>query len=201
LKNSIIISLFFLAGILTGKYLNPASDEVAESLMEWSLYALMLFVGLSFGSDPRLKDIFRSFRVRLFLLPLITIAGTLAGVSLYTMIFNEISVKDSYAVASGFGYYSLSSIIIGEFSGSDIAVIALLSNVIREILTLLLTPFMARYLGPLSPICSAGATSMDTTLPVIVKFSGKEYLLTSLFHGIILTILVPFIITFIYQVF
>lgn len=201
MKNSIIISLFFIAGILTGKYLNPVSDEAADSLMEWSLYTLMLFVGLSFGSDPRLKDIFRSFNIRLILLPLLTIAGTLGGITLYTIFFKEISVKDSFAVASGFGYYSLSSIIIGEFSGSDIAVIALLSNVFREIITLLFTPIMSRSLGPLSPICSAGATSMDTTLPVIVKSSGKQYLLTSLFHGVLLTILVPFLITLIYKVF
>ncbi|MGC9342727.1 MAG: lysine exporter LysO family protein [Bacteroidales bacterium] len=201
MKNSLIITLFFIAGMLYGKFLNILNTDNAGKFMEWSLYALMLFVGFSFGTDPKLKDIFRSFNFKLLVLPIITIIGTLLGISIYSLIFTELSVKDSFAVASGFGYYSLSSIIISEFSGSDIAVIALLSNVLREIITLVSTPLMARYLGPFSPICSAGATSMDTTLPVIVKSSGKKYLLTSLFHGILLTIIVPFLITFIYKVF
>lgn len=201
MKNSLIISLFFIAGILFGKFLDIFSIESTSKFMEWSLYALMLFVGLSFGSDPKLKEIIRSFHPKLFVLPLITIAGTFIGVGFYAMLFREIPAKDSFAVASGFGYYSLSSIIISEFSGSDIAIIALLSNVLREIITLVTTPLLARFLGPYSPITSAGATSMDTTLPVIVKYSGKNFLLTSLFHGIVLTLLVPFLITLIYKVF
>ena len=37
---------------------------------------------------------------------------------------------------------------------------------------------------------------MDTTLPIISNASGKEYAIPSLVHGIVLTILVPFIVTF-----
>jgi uncharacterized membrane protein YbjE (DUF340 family) len=170
-------------------------------MMEWSLYALMLFVGLSFGSDPRQTEILRTLNFRFLGLPLITISGTFAGIFIYTLFYGDISSKDAFSVASGFGYYSLSSIIISEFSGSDIAVIALHLNVLREIITLLLTPQMAKYIGKTIPISSAGATSMDTTLPVIVRASGKIYLLPSLVHGIILTLLVPFLITIIYKVF
>jgi uncharacterized membrane protein YbjE (DUF340 family) len=38
---------------------------------------------------------------------------------------------------------------------------------------------------------------MDTTLPVISRFSGKEYAIIAVFSGIVLTILVPFMVTFI----
>ncbi|MCK4921608.1 MAG: lysine exporter LysO family protein, partial [Bacteroidales bacterium] len=74
-------------------------------------------------------------------------------------------------------------------------------NVTREILTLILAPILVKYFGKIAPITSGGATSMDTTLPIIVKVSGKEYLIMSLLNGIILTISVPFIIGFIYNTF
>ena len=201
MKGSLIIAFFFFAGIILGQLnLNWESVPVHD-LMQYSLYLLMLFVGLSFGSDPKIREILKTAKLRLLLIPLTTIVGTFLGIALYTFLFNQIPGRDAFAIGAGFGYYSLSSILIGEFSGSDIAVIALLSNVIREILTLILAPFIVKYFGKIAPIASGGATSMDTTLPVIVKTSGKEYLVMSLFNGIVLTILVPFIISFIYNTF
>lgn len=81
--------------------------------------------------------------------------------------------------------------------GETLGVIALLSNVMREIITLLFTPVFARYFGKLAPITAGGATSMDTTLPIITQYVGKDYAIVSLFNGVVLTILVPFIVTFI----
>ncbi|MBU2621689.1 MAG: lysine exporter LysO family protein, partial [Proteobacteria bacterium] len=37
----------------------------------------------------------------------------------------------------------------------------------------------------------------DTTLPVIIRFTGKEYGIISIFSGIVLTLVAPFLITFI----
>lgn len=104
------------------------------------------------------------------------------------------------AVGAGFGYYSLSSIFITEISGPTLGVIALLSNILRELVTLLASPLFAKYFGKLAPITSGGATSMDTTLPIIVQSSGKEYAIISVFSGIVLTILVPFFVTIILKI-
>jgi uncharacterized membrane protein YbjE (DUF340 family) len=38
---------------------------------------------------------------------------------------------------------------------------------------------------------------MDTTLPIIVKYSGKAYAMTSVISGIVLTCLVPVLVPFI----
>ena len=72
-----------------------------------------------------------------------------------------------------------------------------MSNIFREIITLLFAPLLAKYFGELAPIAAGGATAMDTTLPIITKFSGKEYGIISLFSGIVLSLLVPFLVTFI----
>jgi uncharacterized membrane protein YbjE (DUF340 family) len=89
------------------------------------------------------------------------------------------------AASSGFGYYSLSSILITRYKGVELGTIALLSNIVREIFTLLFAPLMVKYFGKLSPISSGGATTMDTTFPVIVQSAGKDYALVSIYHGFI----------------
>ncbi|MBN2521044.1 MAG: lysine exporter LysO family protein, partial [Bacteroidales bacterium] len=67
------------------------------------------------------------------------------------------------------------------------------------IFTFIFTPLLVRYFGRLAPIASGGATSMDTSLPIITKFTGKEYAVISIYNGIVLSILVPVLITFIYS--
>lgn len=98
------------------------------------------------------------------------------------------------AIGAGFGYYSLSSIIIGKIRGEAIGAIALISNIIREVVTLVSAPILARYIAKLAPIASGGATSMDTTLPVIYKYAGNKYSLISIINGAVLSTLVPILI-------
>ena len=63
-----------------------------------------------------------------------------------------------------------------------------------------MTSVFVKYFGKLAPIASGGATSMDTTLPVITKFTGTEYAIIAVFSGTVLTIIVPFLVTFILTV-
>jgi uncharacterized membrane protein YbjE (DUF340 family) len=35
---------------------------------------------------------------------------------------------------------------------------------------------------------------MDTTLPIIIRFAGQEYGIISVFSGIVLTLIAPFLI-------
>jgi len=93
------------------------------------------------------------------------------------------------------GYYTLSSIILTQMVGSELGTMAFLSNIIREILTIIITPFISKK-SQLSPIAAGGATSMDTTLPVIVRFTSKTVGLISIISGVIITFLVPLLVTF-----
>jgi len=64
-----------------------------------------------------------------------TIAGTWAGVALASVFLKSLSLNDCLAVGSGFGYYSLSSILITQYKGVELGTIALLANIFREIIT------------------------------------------------------------------
>ena len=148
------------------------------------------------------KDI-KSLNPRLALLPVATILGSWLGAMVAFLIMNSgvssvlhyRSIADCMAVDSGFAYYSLSSIFITEYRGAELGTIALLANIIREMITLLLAPVLAKVFGPLAPISSGGATTMDTTLPIIVQSSGQRYVALSIFHGFVTDFSVPFIVT------
>lgn len=196
MKGSLIIVGFFILGIAAG-----LSGMVPESIIDgdltfYSLCALLLCVGIGIGSDRNIVTKFKSLDVRMALLPLGTVIGTFAGSLVVSFILSGRSPLDCLAVGSGFGYYSLSSIFITEYKGAELGTIALLANIIREMVTLLLSPVLAKVFGPLAPISSGGVTSMDTTLPIIMASSGEQYSAVSIFHGFILDFSIPFLVTF-----
>ena len=121
---------------------------------------------------------------------------TLLAAPLVARWFGPLAVTDTLAVGSGFGYYSLSSIFIADFRGAELGTVALLCNVMREIFTLLAAPLVARWCGPLAAVSIGGATTFDTTLPVITQAAGKPYAVVSIFHGCTLDFSVPFLVTF-----
>jgi uncharacterized membrane protein YbjE (DUF340 family) len=196
MKGSLIILSFFATGLLLGVFQWFPSQILAYNISFYVLCALMFSVGISIGNDPTSVRQFRNLNPRIIFLPLMTILGTFAGVLVVSFFLNDRSAADCLAIGSGFGYYSLSSILITQYKGIELGTIALLSNIIREIITLLLAPWMVRYFGKLSPISAGGATTMDTTFPVIIRNSGKEYAVVSIYHGFIMDFSVPFLVAF-----
>lgn len=197
MKGSLIILSFFVFGLLVGMY-NLIPEHFSQNDYSiYALYILMFLVGIGVGSNKKSLSLIKAVNFKILLVPLSVITGTYIGVSVFSLLQDKLSLIDSLAVGSGFGYYSLSSVLISEVSSDTLGVIALLSNITREIITLLLTPLFARYFGKLAPIASGGATAMDTTLPVITKYIGSDYAIISVFSGVVLTILVPILITLI----
>lgn len=202
MKNALLVLGCFAVGILAGVAAGGVFPASQAAL--WVLYALMLLVGMSLGSDRQLKQILRSLRPWMVLLPVGTAVGSLLGAVAAGFLLKQWGWADYLAVGSGFGYYSLSSILItqlkeaslGAAAAAQLGTVALLSNMIREMFTLLFTPLLAKYLGRLAPICAGGVTSMDATLPVIARYCGKDMVFLAVFHGVALDISVPFLVSF-----
>ena len=195
MKGSLIIVGFFVLGALCGVYHLIPYDFTQSKLSFYALCALMFSVGVSVGNDPQTLRNFRSLNPRLIFLPVMTILGTLAGCAVVSLFLSHRSVTDCMAVGAGFGYYSLSSIFITEYKGPELGTIALLSNITREIITLLFAPLLVRWFGNLAPIAAGGATTMDTTLPIITRYSGQSFVVVSIFHGFVVDFSVPFLVT------
>ena len=194
LCGSLVIVAFFVAGCVVGLF--APFDLAGSRVSAYVLYALMFCVGITLGNDRTLAGRVRRLDPRLALLPVATAVGTLAGAALAAPLLAEWSLTVSLAVGAGFGYYSLSSIFIADFRGPELATIALLCNVMREIFTLLAAPLVARWCGPLAAVSIGGATTFDTTLPIITQAAGRPYAVVSVFHGCVLDFSVPFLVTF-----
>lgn len=201
MKNSIFILLLFSLGILLGITGNLPDVMLETDFSIIALYCLMFLVGVGIGADKKSWSVIHKMKLKIFLVPLGIIVGTLSGAAIASLLLPELKLKEVLAVGSGFGYYSLSSLLITEMASESLGVIALLSNIMREMFTLLATPFLVMYFGKLAGISAGGATSMDTTLPVITRFSGKEWSIISVLSGIVLTLLVPFLVTFVLKYF
>lgn len=194
MKGSLIVVGFFVIGLLGGIEKMVPSWLLDGDVSFVALCGLLLFVGLGIGLNPEMKKEVRSLSPRMALLPVVTIIGSWLGALL---IWTELhrTLSDCMAINSGFAYYSLSSIFITEYRGAELGTIALLANIIREMLTLLGAPLMARWFGPLAPISTGGATTMDTTLPILSQTVGQRYIALSIYHGFVVDFTVPFLVS------
>lgn len=195
MKGSLIVVGFFVLGVCLGR-LDLAPALLMDSRVTFAALCCLLFcVGMSIGSNDNIVSEFRSLNPRMALLPVATILGSFAGSLVAWLFLQYRGVTDCMAVGSGFAYYSISSIFITQYRGAELGTVALLANIYREILTLLIAPLLAKVFGPLAPISSGGATTMDTTLPIISQTCGQQYVVVSLFHGFVVDFSVPFLVT------
>ena len=92
MKGSLIVVGFFALGCLLG-WSGWLPDAVTENdITVYVLYLLMFQVGLSIGSDKKLKEILGSIRPKLLLVPFATIAGTLVFSALASLLLTRWSV-------------------------------------------------------------------------------------------------------------
>ncbi|MFI3321962.1 MAG: lysine exporter LysO family protein [Rikenellaceae bacterium] len=196
MKGSLVIISFFMAGLLLSRLNLLDALFYGADYTSYVLYFLMFFVGISVGSDTSIVGSVKKYGFKIFLLPIATIIGTLVGCAVLGMVWGGRSVSECMAVGSGFGYYSLSTIIINQIKGAELGTVGLISNISREIITLLFAPLLVTIFGRLAPISSGGATTMDTTLPIITQTSGKEFVVLAIFHGFCVDFSVPFLVTF-----
>lgn len=196
LKGSLVIVGFFIAGILAGVSGIIPFDLSRTGVAMYALYALIFSVGFGVGNNPDIQKEFKKLNPGLALLPLMTILGTLSATALLGLVLSGRTVAETLAVGSGFAYYSLSSVLITGYLGPELGTVALISNIIREFITLLAAPFLVRWFGDLAAISAGGATTMDVTLPAVVRASGEKYTVLAMYHGFVVDFSVPFLVTF-----
>lgn len=205
MKQSLPVIGMFVSGCFVGAWLQP--DGSLQDASIYILYALMFQVGLGLGASDALRSVLRTFRPKMLLLPLGTLCGTLACSALVGLLLTKWSVIDTMTLGAGMGYYSLSSVLImqlkmptvGEQLAAELGTIALLANICRELLTLFCAPWLRRWWGPYAPICAAGVTSVDVSLPIIGRVSGAEFIPVAMFHGMVLDMTVPLLLPLLCQ--
>jgi uncharacterized membrane protein YbjE (DUF340 family) len=181
-------------GIVIGVVLFPEQwISYLPTLTSLALDFTMVMVGLDLGMN---RDIWkRMLKVgwQVFLAPLGVVLGSI-GAAMLVGIFFGWSLREGGAVGAGFGWYSLSGVLISDLHSLSLGTIAFLSNIFREVLALILVPFLAKKVGPLALVAPSGATAMDSTLPVLVAVGPKGIGIIAIISGLILTLLVPVLV-------
>lgn len=197
----IVVLTFFalILGLFCG--LSGTESEIIRLIGKNSdmiLYVLMFSVGISIGMHNGILKKIRQYHLKILIIPLGITAGSILGGILCSLIL-RIPVNQGAAVASGMGWYSLAGVTISRLGGAELGSIAFMSNLMREFFSFFLIPIIAAKLNYCTCIAPAAATSEDTTLPVLLKYTDEETVVLAVLNGMLCSFFVPILITFFFH--
>ncbi|WP_279044180.1 lysine exporter LysO family protein [Cedecea davisae] len=183
-----VVALGFLLG-LTGFELLKYATEASE----YTLIFLLLLVGIQLrNSGMTFKQIVLNRRG--MIVAIVVVLSSLIGGAINALLLG-LPIKTGLAMASGFGWYSLSGILMTESYGPVIGSATFFNDLVRELLAIMLIPGLVRR-SRSTALGLCGATSMDFTLPVLQRSGGVEIVPAAIVHGFILSLLTPLLIAF-----
>ncbi|MDR2897894.1 MAG: lysine exporter LysO family protein [Spirochaetaceae bacterium] len=193
MKKPALLFLIVIAGVVLGYLLPPVSILMDGSFSSVVLNLLLFIVGIQMkrGGVDMKKALLQPAAI---VLPLVTIIGTLLGVQLTRLFIPALTLGKALALGGGFGWYSLSGVLISALGDPLLGTASFLANMFREVLALILISVLGFTGRCESGIGVAGATSMDVTLPLIENAYGSQAVPLAFIHGVILTAVVPFLI-------
>ena len=184
------ISLSIITGAIFGYlFRNDFLINHSNTVVSAGLYFLLFFVGIDIGNNGNVFSKLKKFGKKIWVLPISTIIGTLLG-GYTACLITSLSFGQGIAISSGLGWYSLSAIELSKIN-AELGSLAFLTNVFRELIAIFSVPLIAKYIGSLESVSVAGATAMDSLLPIINKNTSADVSVIAFFSGIILTSLVP----------
>lgn len=180
------------SGLITGLVL-PIGFDWVDTASEWILFVLLFFIGIQLrNSGLTLRQILLNKHGMVIAVTII-ITSMLGGVIAAYLL--DIPLFKALAMSSGFGWYSLAGILMGDAFGPVYGGASFMLELLRELVALVLIPVLIRSY-PCTSIGYAGATAMDFTLPVIQTTGGVRCVPIAIVSGFILSLLVPVLMLF-----
>ena len=198
----VILALIALAlGTLLGYFLSDNSTLISlTGATDTYLIILMILVGVSIGFNDGILEKLKKHTLHIIVVPTCIIIATILG-GIVCSFISGYPMNISTAIAAGLGWYSLSGVTMTDFVGAQIGTITFMSSLMREIFSFLTIPFISYYMNYSTAIAPAAATSEDTTLGMMIKYTDAEHVVISLLNGAIISAAVPFLIPFCLAVF
>ncbi|MEZ9622480.1 lysine exporter LysO family protein [Vibrio sp. 10N.222.55.A3] len=180
------------SGLIAGLAL-PIGLDWVDTASEWILFVLLFFIGIQLrNSGLTLRQILLNKHGMVIAITII-ITSMLGGVIAAYIL--DIPLFKALAMSSGFGWYSLAGILMGDAFGPVYGGASFMLELLRELVALVLIPVLIRSY-PCTSIGYAGATAMDFTLPVIQTTGGVRCVPIAIVSGFILSLLVPILMLF-----
>lgn len=191
---SVAVSL--VGGLLFGYlFLDTGVKDTLDLILMSALDVMIFIAGIEIGSNRGiLKRICNLHSALLALaIPLAVACGSICGALLLGHIAG-LSAYDSLLVGGGLGWYSFSSVVISAMYSTEIGTVAFLANMMREISGFFLIPLLVRVHKFLA-LAPSGAATMDSELPVVIKYTNLHVGMYSFINGLVLTLIVPVLIS------
>lgn len=187
LQICLALALGFIIGLLPLPFL-----EYSAKVIEVTLIILLFLVGMQLrGSGMTVRQILLN-KIGLITTLIVAVSALLGGA--IAALILDLPINTGLAVSSGFGWYSLSSILLTDAHGPIIGSAAFFNDLLRELVAvLMIPPLIKRYRLTTLGLC--GATSMDFTLPILQKGGGSSMVPPAIVQGFLLSLLVPILIT------
>ncbi|OEF86751.1 lysine exporter LysO family protein [Vibrio splendidus] len=180
------------SGLIAGLVL-PIGLDWVDTASEWILFVLLFFIGIQLrNSGLTLRQILLNKHGMVIAITII-ITSMLGGIIAAYIL--DIPLFKALAMSSGFGWYSLAGILMGDAFGPVYGGASFMLELLRELVALVLIPVLIRSY-PCTSIGYAGATAMDFTLPVIQTTGGVRCVPIAIVSGFILSLLVPILMLF-----
>ncbi|MFT5881061.1 MAG: uncharacterized membrane protein YbjE (DUF340 family) [Moritella sp.] len=188
---SLQLILVIAVGFALGLFISPALFDV-DTVSESALILLLLLIGCQLrNSGMTLREILlNTWGMKI---AVVVILSSWLGGAVAALLLN-VPLTHGLALASGFGWYSLSGILITDGLSPVYGGAAFIIDLSRELIAILIIPSLIRR-HPSTAIGYAGATSMDFTLPMIQKSGGNEYVPLAIVSGFILSLSAPLFIS------
>ncbi|HEC2562853.1 lysine exporter LysO family protein [Raoultella ornithinolytica] len=181
-----VVLIGFLIGLSGLSFLQHATEA-----SEYTLIFLLFLIGIQLRNNGMtLRQIVLNRR-GMIVAVVVTVSSLVGGV--INAFILDLPLKTGLAMASGFGWYSLSGILMTESFGPVIGSAAFFNDLSRELLAIMLIPGLVRR-SRSTALGLCGATSMDFTLPVLQRSGGVEIVPAAIVHGFVLSLLVPVLI-------
>lgn len=191
---SVAVSL--VGGLIFGYlFLDTGVKDTLDLILMSALDVMIFIAGIEIGSNRGiLKRICNLHSALLALaIPLAVACGSICGALLLGHIAG-LSAYDSLLVGGGLGWYSFSSVVISAMYSTEIGTVAFLANMMREISGFFLIPLLVRVHKFLA-LAPSGAATMDSGLPVVIKYTNLHVGMYSFINGLVLTLIVPVLIS------
>lgn len=191
---SVAVSL--IGGLIFGYlFLDTDVKDTLDLILMSALDVMIFIAGIEIGSNRGiLKRICNLHSALLALaIPLAVACGSICGALLLGHIAG-LSAYDSLLVGGGLGWYSFSSVVISAMYSTEIGTVAFLANMMREISGFFLIPLLVRVHKFLA-LAPSGAATMDSGLPVVIKYTNLHVGMYSFINGLVLTLIVPVLIS------
>ncbi len=154
---------------------------------------LLLMIGI-IGADLAQIRLSRQWvSPAMLALPGLVVVGSMLGGALVAWLV-DVPLKAGLALSSGYGWFSLSSVMVAEALGKAYGTMALSIDLLRELLAFVILYAVGRW-WPVVGLAAAGATAMDSSLPIIKQVCSPSVIPMAMVSGFLLTLLAPFMMS------